>query len=92
MRTTTENGGRGRLRRSGSPSNGAAGVATVARRPRPLAPDELSTPFQPVGVAPRYRGARATIDPDRSKSWLRRALPVVLAHKVIFITSPILIP
>jgi len=46
-----------------------------------------STPFVPDSVVPRYRGARATIDPDRSRSWLGRALPVVLAHKAMFITS-----
>jgi ATP-binding cassette subfamily B protein len=46
-----------------------------------------ASPFVPDAVAPRYRDARATIDPDRSRSWLGRAKPIVLAHKAMFITS-----
>jgi len=46
-----------------------------------------SSRFVPDAVVPRYRGARATIDPDRSRSWLGRARPIVLAHKAMFITS-----
>ncbi|HCT79390.1 MAG TPA: ABC transporter ATP-binding protein [Micromonosporaceae bacterium] len=34
-----------------------------------------------------YREPKATIDPDATKTWLRRALPVVLAHKWLLITS-----
>lgn len=40
--------------------------------------------FAPVAVEPEYRAPRATIDPDRGKTWLARALPVVLAHKRSF--------
>ncbi|MBV1849300.1 ABC transporter ATP-binding protein [Catellatospora tritici] len=36
---------------------------------------------------PQYRAPRAAIDPDPSKSWLRRALPVVLAHRWLLLTS-----
>jgi ATP-binding cassette subfamily B protein len=35
----------------------------------------------PTGNISRYPAPRATIDPDTSKSWLRRALPVVLTRK-----------
>ena len=35
----------------------------------------------------RYGAPRATIDPDRTKSWVRRALPIVMAHKAMFATS-----
>ncbi len=35
----------------------------------------------------RYEAPRAAIDPDREKSWLRRALPLVLAHRVVFGTA-----
>src|SRR5262249_36467869 len=31
-------------------------------------------------------GARATIDPDRDQPWLRRALPIVRGHHVLFTT------
>ncbi|BCJ76347.1 hypothetical protein CS0771_58910 [Catellatospora sp. IY07-71] len=34
-----------------------------------------------------YRAPESTIDPDQSRSWLRRALPVVLAHKGLLLTS-----
>lgn len=40
--------------------------------------------FAPVGVEARYPAPAAGIDPDRSKAWFRRILPVVLAHKAIF--------
>ncbi|HUA96223.1 MAG TPA: ABC transporter ATP-binding protein [Acidimicrobiales bacterium] len=39
---------------------------------------------------PRYSAPRATVDPDRSKSWLRRALPIMMAHKGIFATALVL--
>jgi ATP-binding cassette, subfamily B, bacterial len=35
----------------------------------------------------RYEPPRATIDPDRSLSWLRRARPIVLAHKLTLLTA-----
>jgi len=38
----------------------------------------------------RYQPARASIDPDPSKSWLRRAMPILRAHRGIFLTSLIL--
>jgi ATP-binding cassette subfamily B protein len=41
-------------------------------------------------VVGRYEAPRATIDPDRSKSWLRRAMPIVLAHKGTFLTALVL--
>jgi ATP-binding cassette subfamily B protein len=43
--------------------------------------------FVPVAVEARHEAPRAGIDPDRSKTWLARALPVLLAHKRTFITS-----
>ena len=46
--------------------------------------------FVPVGVQPRYHAPKASIDRDRSKSWLRRALPVVLAHKGTFAVALVL--
>ncbi len=41
----------------------------------------------PIGVERRYPRARAGIDPDPSKGWLRRVAPVVLAHKGLFFGS-----
>lgn len=41
----------------------------------------------PVGVTRRYPPARAGIDPDPSKGWLRRVAPVVGSHRVLFFGS-----
>jgi ATP-binding cassette subfamily B protein len=52
--------------------------------------EPTSSPFSPLGVDSRYKAPRATIDPDSSKSWLRRAMPIMKAHKGIFGTSLVL--
>jgi ATP-binding cassette, subfamily B, bacterial len=49
-----------------------------------------SSPFIPVGEQSRFDAPSATIDPDRSKSWLRRALPIMKAHRLMFGTSLVL--
>jgi ATP-binding cassette, subfamily B, bacterial len=51
---------------------------------------EEPTPFEPVEETARYEAPPAGIDPDKSLSWLRRALPIMRAHKGIFITSLVL--
>ncbi len=48
---------------------------------------ESGSPWTPVAVAAAYEPPRATIDPDRNKSWIRRALPVAMSHKFLFITA-----
>ncbi|HHE74742.1 MAG TPA: ABC transporter ATP-binding protein, partial [Desulfobacteraceae bacterium] len=48
---------------------------------------EIPPSFEPLGIKARYKPPRATIDPDKSKGWMRRILPIILAHKGIFITS-----
>jgi ATP-binding cassette, subfamily B, bacterial len=45
---------------------------------------DVSSPFVPVGVTPRYPPPRAHINPDRGGSWLKRMVPIVLAHKWMF--------
>jgi ATP-binding cassette subfamily B protein len=52
-----------------------------------LVPVDKTSPWIPLSVEARYAPPRATIDPDRSKTWLRRAFPVVKAHKATFITA-----
>jgi ATP-binding cassette subfamily B protein len=59
-------------------------------RPRGLGEPEPASPFIPMAETARNEAPRATIDPDRSLSWLRRAMPVMKAHKGIFITSLVL--
>jgi ATP-binding cassette subfamily B protein len=49
--------------------------------------DDVTSPFVPIGVTPHYPPPKNNIGPDRSKSWLKRAMPIVLAHKRIFIAS-----
>ncbi len=41
--------------------------------------------YEPVDVEPRYENPRAGIDPDASKNWLRRFLPVFLVNKWPFL-------
>ena len=38
----------------------------------------------------RYPAPRATVDPDTTKTWLRRAMPILRAHRGIFITALVL--
>src|SRR3954453_6403059 len=45
------------------------------------------SPFIPAPEPSRFRAPRATIDPDRSKSWWQRAMPLVKAHKATFIAA-----
>ncbi len=41
----------------------------------------------PIAVERQYPRARAGIDPDPSKGWLRRVAPVLLAHRRLFFGS-----
>jgi ATP-binding cassette subfamily B protein len=50
-------------------------------------PAHAADPLSSAAIESRYRPPRATIDPDRSKSWLRRALPVVASHKFTLATA-----
>ena len=59
---------------------------------RPLAksrvhPRERRSPFAPVDETSRYHPPRATIDPDKSKTWLWRAWPIAKTHWVGSITA-----
>ena len=56
-------------------------------RPRATGPGESGTEFVPITEVARNEAPRATIDPDKSLSWLRRVRPIMGAHKGIFITS-----
>ncbi len=43
--------------------------------------------YVPMTEATTNEAPRATVNPDRSLSWLRRAFPVMVAHKGVFITA-----
>ena len=44
----------------------------------------------PVTEEARYHAPRGSVDPDTTKKWLRRAMPILRAHRGIFITSLVL--
>jgi ATP-binding cassette, subfamily B, bacterial len=54
----------------------AGGLSNGTARGLPLAS------YVPMGVTSSYTAPKATIDPDRSKSWIKRATPIVMAHKL----------
>ena len=58
---------------------GHPGPAGHAARTRP--------PLDASAVTSRYRPPKATIDPDQSKSWIARALPVVNSHRLTLGTA-----
>ncbi|MCU1494129.1 MAG: putative transporter ATP-binding protein, partial [Acidimicrobiaceae bacterium] len=50
--------------------------------------DELAeSPFEPLPEEPEFAPPKATVDPDASKSWLRRAAPLLRAHRAMFALS-----
>jgi len=61
-------------------------MSATAARPEPTS----RHPAAPLAVQSRYDPPRATIDPDRTLSWIRRARPIVLAHKRTLLTALIL--
>ena len=62
-------------------------MRTPTLRPRPKGPAEVGTAYVPIAEEARNEAPPAGIDPDRSLSWLRRAMPIMKAHKGIFLTS-----
>jgi ATP-binding cassette subfamily B protein len=44
----------------------------------------------PVTEADRYGAPRGTVDRDTTKTWLRRAMPILRAHQKIFVLSLVL--
>ncbi len=60
---------------NGRVSDEAAGTQEMTRG-LPLAA------YVPMGATSRYAAPKATVHPDRSKGWIRRAAPIVMAHKL----------
>jgi len=56
-------------------------VADQTRDARARRPLDAST------IVSHYRPPKSTIDPDRGKSWIMRALPVVRSHKLTLVTA-----
>lgn len=51
---------------------------------------QVADPFNPINVDAQYDAPKASISGDKSTTWLRRALPLVKAHRGIFSVSLIL--
>jgi ATP-binding cassette subfamily B protein len=62
----------------------AAGTITEEPRQLPLAA------YVPMGATSNYKAPKATVDPDSSKSWIKRAYPIVASHKRHFLIALIL--
>ena len=43
--------------------------------------------YVPMGITSRYEAPSATVDPDRTKGWIKRATPIVMAHKVAWFSA-----
>jgi ATP-binding cassette subfamily B protein len=43
--------------------------------------------YVPAPPAAQYKAPKATIDPDPEKTWLRRAMPIMKAHRAMFLTA-----
>jgi ATP-binding cassette, subfamily B, bacterial len=59
-------------------------VAPEESRQLPLAA------YVPMGTTTNYKAPKATVDPDASKSWIKRAYPIVASHKGHFLVALIL--
>ncbi len=70
---------------TGAPATGT-GTGTEGRT-EDGAPTLPFAAYVPMGATSRYTAPKATVDPDRSKSWIGRAKPIVMAHKVQFFSA-----
>lgn len=61
----------------------AALIDSALIHPRPSTRPE----FEPLTATRHYDGPRAQIDPDPSKGWMRRVLPLLLAHRPMFLAT-----
>ena len=71
-----------RLEQAGAEQGPAAGNGRASDGA--VATDEKTLPFAayvPMGAISRYEKPTATINPDESQSWIRRAAPIVMSHK-----------
>ncbi|HUY22548.1 MAG TPA: ABC transporter ATP-binding protein [Acidimicrobiales bacterium] len=67
---------------NGASAGASAGASTGA--------SAGTRPTTSVSEPARYHAPRVSIDPDRTKTWLRRAMPILRAHRGIFVTSLVL--
>ena len=70
-----------RIQETGVPTPAAENVQT---KNGAVATEEKALPFAayvPMGAVSRYEKPKATISPDTTQSWIRRAAPIVMSHK-----------
>ncbi len=70
---------------------GDATMAATAKEA--LASEALLHPlaaYVPMGVTSAYKPPKAGVDPDTTKTWIRRAYPIVKSHKGHFLVALIL--
>ncbi len=74
----------------GAPPTGAAGNGHGGAGAETSEKPALGLPFAayvPMGAVSRYQKPKATVDPDRTKTWVKRAMPILMAHKVQFFSA-----
>jgi ATP-binding cassette, subfamily B, bacterial len=75
---------------TGAPADGEQdALATPAVAPEESRQLPLAA-YVPMGATTNYKAPKATVDPDRSKSWIKRAYPIVASHKAHFLVALIL--
>jgi ATP-binding cassette subfamily B protein len=80
---------------AGAEADDEHGATTVpTRAPTEAPPAEVRRQplavYVPMGVTSNYKPPKAGIDPDTSKTWIKRAYPIVAAHKGHFLVALIL--
>ena len=72
--------------------HGATTVPTVAptEAPQTEVRRQPLAVYVPMGVTSNYKPPKASVDPDTSKSWIKRAYPIVASHKGHFLVALIL--
>jgi ATP-binding cassette, subfamily B, bacterial len=76
-----------RLQQSPAAGNGRAGTGAAAPDDTGTTNGSAAAPglplaaYVPMGASSRYARPKGVVNPDQSKSWVRRAWPIVMAHK-----------
>jgi ATP-binding cassette, subfamily B, bacterial len=77
---------------TGAPADdaGAAMSAPPLAAPEPAVRQMPLSAYVPMGAPSNYKAPKATVDPDSSKTWIKRAYPIVASHKRHFLIALIL--
>jgi ATP-binding cassette, subfamily B, bacterial len=76
---------------TGTPADDESDTLTASPVATPKGTRQLPlATYVPMGVTSNYQPPKATVDPDTSKSWIKRAYPIVASHKRHFLIALIL--